>query len=403
MEKDMTFKIKNLLVFFLLMLPLANLPQLFNLGEDLGSIFISIFIFIIFLLWVIFEKKLIKPTQLYNQLIILIIAIGILFNFISIIFGIVDLQDGIRVLLTFSLPKLIFLYLIIVISERVSVGQAFNLFFIFLFITLLSTLVSPLFYQLNPIPEFIFYDGNTRFAGFHFELVNFTFSLLVGFFIFSIYKGFSPLILLVTLVIIYFLGRSNAFFPFVLLSLAGVFLARFRIFSISRLFVLSILILTPLIGFFIEFFEFLEIFALREATSFTLEGSTLFIRLYPWALATEHLVDNFFKMPIGLGMLGISPYMEDTENLFGGTGITAILAEYGFLSIFIVIFLYFYFIKIVKNIFMINDPNLRLCLMGILSLSLTYICIQSGFFNLTAWTLCIMVHTISVKLTKATT
>ena len=166
---------------------------------------------------------------------------------------------------------------------------------------------------------------------------------------------------------------------------------------------LSILILTPLIGFFIEFFEFLEIFALREATSFTLEGSTLFIRLYPWALATEHLVDNFFKMPIGLGMLGISPYMEDTENLFGGTGITAILAEYGFLSIFIVIFLYFYFNKIVKNIFMINDPNLRLCLMGILSLSLTYICIQSGFFNLTAWTLCIMVHTISVKLTKATT
>ena len=50
MEKDMTFKIKNLLVFFLLMLPLANLPQLFNLGEDLGSIFISIFIFIIFTL-----------------------------------------------------------------------------------------------------------------------------------------------------------------------------------------------------------------------------------------------------------------------------------------------------------------------------------------------------------------
>jgi hypothetical protein len=95
--------------------------------------------------------------------------------------------------------------------------------------------------------------------------------------------------------------------------------------------------------------------------------------------------------------------MEDTENLFGGTGITAILAEYGFLSIFIVIFLYFYFNEIVKNIFMITDPNLRLCLMGILSLTLTYICIQSGFFNLTAWTLCIMVQTITVKLTKATT
>ena len=61
MEQIKKFKLENLLLFFLLMLPFGNFPQLFNLGEDTGSIYLSILISIIFFLWLLQERKLYKP------------------------------------------------------------------------------------------------------------------------------------------------------------------------------------------------------------------------------------------------------------------------------------------------------------------------------------------------------
>ena len=177
----MTFSIKNILVLFLLMLPLANFPQLFNLGEDLGSIYISILIFIIFCFWVMTEGNIKLPTRKVNKILLSIIMVGIFLDIIAIITSTVPVQEGILVLLTFSLPKLLFLYLIIIIAERISLSQATQIIYIFAVLMILSVLLSPLLYPLNPIPEFIFYDGGTRFAGFHFELVNFSFSILIGF------------------------------------------------------------------------------------------------------------------------------------------------------------------------------------------------------------------------------
>ncbi len=394
----MTFSIKNILIFFLLMLPLANFPQLFNLGEDLGSIYISIFIFIIFCFWVMSDGNIKLPTRKVNKILLSIIMIGIFLDIIAIITSTVPIQEGILVLLTFSLPKLLFLYLIIIIAERISLNQASHIINIFAFLMILSVLISPLFYPLNPIPEFIFYDGGSRFAGFHFELVNFSFSILIGFFIFSLRYKFSILFLLLVLIFLYFLASSNAFYPFALLCIFGALIGKFRLKLTSRFFIVGILLLTPIIGLFLDYFEFLEIFALRETTSFSLEGSALFIRLYPWALAMEHFIGNFLSLPIGLGMLNLSPFIEDKSNLFGGTGITAIIAEYGFLSVPIFYFFYQYFRLIAQNILQIPDANSRICLMAILTLCITYICIQSGFFNLTAWCLCIIVQTISIKI-----
>ena len=394
----MTFSIKNILILFLLMLPLANFPQLFNLGEDLGSIYISIFIFIIFCFWVLSDGNIKLPTRKVNNILLSIIMIGIFLDIIAIITSTVPIQEGILVLLTFSLPKLLFLYLIIIIAERISLNQASHIINIFAFLMILSVLISPLFYPLNPIPEFIFYDGGSRFAGFHFELVNFSFSILIGFFIFSLRYKFSILFLLLVLIFLYFLASSNAFYPFALLCIFGALIGKFRLKLTSRFFIVGILLLTPIIGLFLDYFEFLEIFALRETTSFSLEGSALFIRLYPWALAMEHFIGNFLSLPIGLGMLNLSPFIEDKSNLFGGTGITAIIAEYGFLSVPIFYFFYQYFRLIAQNILQIPDANSRICLMAILTLCITYICIQSGFFNLTAWCLCIIVQTISIKI-----
>ena len=48
-------------------------------------------------------------------------------------------------------------------------------------------------------------------------------------------------------------------------------------------------------------------------------------------------------------MLNLTPFVEDKSNLFGGTGITAIIAEYGFLAIPILYFFYKYFQFIIKH------------------------------------------------------
>ena len=227
---------------------------------------------------------------------------------------------------------------------------------------------------------------------------DFSFSILIGFFILSLKYKFSFIFFLLVLIFLYFAAASNAFYPFVLLCISGAIIGKLRLKLISKFFIIGILLLTPAIGIFLDSLKFLEIFALRETTSFSLEGSALFIRLYPWALAMEHFIENFFKLPIGLGMLNISPFIEDKSNLFGGTGITAIIAEYGFLALPMIYFFYRYFSLVIQNILQITDSNSRLCLMAILSLCITYICIQSGFFNLTAWSLCIIVQTISIKI-----
>lgn len=397
MEQIKKFKLENLLLFFLLMLPFGNLPQLFNLGEDTGSIYLSLLIGAIFFLWLWQEKKLYIPRIFFNKALLLIIALGIVLNIISILTGMINATDGILVIFSFSLPKLIFIYLIIVLAERINIEQSLKLLSRFTIILFASLFISLLLYPLNPIPEFVIYDGGSRFGGFHFELVNFTYSVLVGFFIYSFYKKLSLIKLSVALVVIFFASKSNAFYPFVISIIAMLVILYLNNLRLLKIYIFSIILITPIIGFFLDYFSFLNLLSLRSVTDFTLEGSSLFVRLYPWAISMNHLVDNFLTVPIGMGMLQFSPYIYDVKNLFGGTGITKVLAEYGFFSPIIILLIYHFFISIFQNLFLIQDKNSRNCFCVILILSIVYICLQSGFFNLTAWTLCIIIQTISIR------
>ena len=393
----MKFKIKNFLLLFLLMLPFGNFPQLFNFGEDTGSLLITLVILPLFIAWLVLEKKLYVPLRQNNKILLLIIFIGIIFDLISIFAGTVNFSDGLIVLLQLSIPKLLFIYLIVVIAERISLMQAEQLMKFFTIIVVISLFASVFLYYLNPIPEFVFYDGQTRFAGFHFELVNYTYVILICFFIYSYFKKFSYINFVIVLIFLYFSARTNAFYPFVGIAILSILLTRLKMLFVTKLMLASVIILTPLIGIFLDYFSFLDIIAVRQSAEFSLEGSSLYVRLYPWALAMQHILDNPFMMPIGLGMLGISPYIIETENLFGGTGITAIIAEYGILSILIMPFIFIYFAKIVNECSKIMDKNARICVLTILMLSVTYICIQSGFFNLTAWSISIIIQTIALK------
>ena len=393
----MNFKIRNFLLLFLLMLPFGNFPQLFRLGEDTGSMLILVGVIPLFVLWVLLEKKLYKPILGSNKFLISILFLGVILNFVSIIFGTVDYGEGMKILIQFSIPKLIFLYLIVIVAERINIPQSNRILLLFLYFVIASLFLSIPAYFINPMPEFVLYDGGTRFAGFHFELVNYSYVLLICFFIYSYFNKFSFFKFFFIAIFIYISGKSNAFYPFILVALMTYYFGLKNYYSFNKYLAFSIIILTPIIGLFLDYFSFLELFALRGATSFSLEGSQLFIRLYPWALSMQHFLDTFFILPVGLGMLEISPSISEVENLFGGTGITKTIAEYGFFSLVIVPFVMLYFVQIIKNLSFIENPNKRLCLTCMLLLSLTYICIQSGFFNFTAWAICIIVQTIALK------
>jgi hypothetical protein len=397
MEQIKKFKLENLLLFFLLMLPFGNFPQLFNLGEDTGSMYLSLLISAIFFLWLWQERKLYIPRIIFNKALLLILALGIVLNIISILNGTINATDGILVIFLFSLPKLIFIYLIIVLAERINIEQSLKLLSRFAIILFASLFISLLLYPLNPIPEFVIYDGGSRFGGFHFELVNFTYSVLVGFFIYSFYKKLSLIKLGIALLLIYFASKSNAFYPFVISIIAMLAILYLNNLRLLKIYIFSIILITPIIGFFLDYFSFLNLLSLRSVTDFTLEGSSLFVRLYPWALAMNHLVDNFLTVPIGMGMISFSPYILDVKNLFGGTGITKVLAEYGFFSPIIILLIYYFFISIFQNLLLIQDKNSRNCFCVILVLSLVFLCLQSGFFNLTAWTFCIIIQTIALR------
>ena len=309
----------------------------------------------------------------------------------------INATDGILVIFSYSLPKLIFIYLIIVLAERISIEQSLKLLSRFTIILFVSLFISLLLYPLNPIPEFVIYDSGTRFGGFHFELVNFSYTVLVGFFIYSFYKKLSLIKLGIALLFIYFASKSNAFYPFTISIISMLVILYMNNLRLLKIYIFSVILTTPIVGLFLDYFSFLNLLSLRSVTDFTLEGSSLFVRLYPWALSMNHLVDNFLTVPIGMGMLSFSPYMLDVDNLFGGTGITKVLAEYGLFSPIIILLIYQYFITIFDRLFLIQDKNSRNCLCVILILSLTFICLQSGFFNLTAWTLCIIIQTISIR------
>jgi hypothetical protein len=397
MEQVRKFKLENLLLFFLLMLPFGNSPQLFNLGEDTGSIYLSILIFFCFMVWLLQEKKLYLPKVFLNKALLLFMALGIIFNVLSILNGTIDLTEGVLTILLFSLPKLFFIYLIISLAERLDIEQALNLLYKFSFILFISLIISLMVYPLNPIPEFVIYDGGSRFGAFHFELVNFTYTMLVGFFIYSFYKKLSIIKLSIALVCIYFVAKSNAFYPFALSIFSMLIILKLNNLKLLKLFIFSIIIISPLIGFFLDYFSFLNFLSIRSVSDFSLEGSSLFVRLYPWALSMNHLIDNFLVAPVGIGMLGLSPHIQDTQHLFGGTGITKVLAEYGLFSPILIILIYYYFISILRELIKIQDKNSRNCFCIILVLSLIYLCIQSGFFNLTVWTFCIIIQTIALK------
>ena len=82
---------------------------------------------------------------------------------------------------------------------------------------------------------------------------------------------------------------------------------------------------------FLESLEILNLLAFRSVSSFSHEGSSLFVRLYPATLAIKQLEINglasFF--PMGAGYFENSPIVTRDEFSYGGTGSSKALVDLG--------------------------------------------------------------------------
>ena len=145
----MTFKLKNILLFFLIMLPFGNFPQLFNLGEDTGSIYISVIIGILVLIWFVNERKIFIPKYIKNRILLYFLLLGFLLDIVSIAIGTVSFEIGLSSSLNFTLSKLVLIYVIIVIAERLNIFESIDLLTYFTIILMLSLIISLIVYQLT--------------------------------------------------------------------------------------------------------------------------------------------------------------------------------------------------------------------------------------------------------------
>lgn len=358
----------------LVTLPFGNVTKLIGIedGFSVFTIFFMIFFLIINFIQNFKIKFFLNPIGIVFMLLILAILSNLLFNNIK-------LFDALSNILKIS----IFILLIDFIKNNDLVFNDFlsKYYKVYLF----SLFISLPLYFVFPYEEFVFYDGSeNRFAGLHFELFNFLFSTCL-FFISWVYNGKNIKIgLLIAFLLMYF-AKSNVFYLYILVFLFVFIFKRFFVNKYFSYLSVFFIILSPVaIGFFLELLDFLNLLALRNVTSFSHEGSSLYNRLYPFSLAVQHIMESGWSsfFPMGLGYFENSDIVINDIYSYGGTGSPKAMVDLG---IILFLVLSFYISKFFyKNIRSTENSQKNLYLILFFS-SLIFLSYGAGFFNIVAW------------------
>jgi hypothetical protein len=364
---------------------MGNVSVAINGKEDQGGYFFYLLLLILTLIRVSDIKKI--SFKVHSCGILPIYFLGFLLSIMSVIYYKLDLF-----LLAMPLVKFIILYVIFYSVMSLKVIDFHVLLRSMVIMLLVSYALSIILYVFNPTPEFVFYDGGRRFAGLHFELVNFLYSAILMLFIILWKRKYSIVPWLLGLYLLFIITSSNSFFIFLIVIIFSYLVSNFKVKWIkvySNIFIYTVFALPLLIGFFLNNLEFLQVLEVRDARNFNANESQLFIRLYPWQLSAEHLLNNFFNIPPGIGL---TKYFIHDAGFFGGTGIAVIYSDFGIFTPIFFIVLIIFFSKIIKLISILESNNERRMLLSILLLSVTYITIQSGFFNIFSWIMIVLIR-----------
>lgn len=359
------------------MLPFGNITKLFGV-EDGFSFVVILMIFLLFCVGFA-SGKVVAPG---NISLFIIICLSIV-NIFGAFWYDFSLGHSIQQVL-----KLCLLFAVCVFLDKNDKGADKILFGYHKY--LLSSFLIGLFcWFFYPAPEFVFYDGSEwRFAGLHFELFNFCFSLVVG--LMGWQYGQKPFWVGWILFFVFgFLSKSNFFFVFALIVLAPGRLVRClsnRL--VASAFVLGVCASPMLIGLFLNKLEVLMSFGLREQTSFDHNGSSIYTRLYPFHLATSHISELGWSalFPKGLGYFEALTFDRGFVLAYGGTGSPKAAIDLG-LGLFSVLVLYLGagLKNVVQSEKLTSYPLAKTYISA-----LFFISFGAGFFNFFAWILILL-------------
>lgn len=358
----------------LVTLPFGNVTKLIGI-EDGFSVFTITLLMTFLIINFIQNFKInffFNPISIVFILLILAILINLFFNNIKLF----DALSNIFKISTFIL-------LIDFIKNNDLVFEDFlsKYYKVYLF----SLFISLPLYFIFPYDEFVFYDGSeNRFAGLHFELFNFIFSTSLFFISWLYNKKNFTVGLLIAILLMYF-AKSNVFYLYMLVFF---FIYVCKSFFVNKNFsYLSIflIILSPVaIGFFLELLDFLNIFSIRKATSFSHQGSSLYTRLYPFSLSVQHVIESGWTsfFPMGLGYFENSEIVVNDIYSYGGTGSPKAMVDLG---IILFLFLSLYICKVFYyNIRNIENSHKYSFLILFFS-TLIFLSFGAGFFNIIGW------------------
>jgi len=287
-----------------------------------------------------------------------------------------------------GLPKimfLVFIYFVVSNLDHNSVGRVsyrYSLMFIF------TIGLSLILYEIFPMPRFVWYAN--RFAGLHFELVNFSFTAFTAGVILLFSHVRNRLILYFGIAalssVIYIVSKSNYVPIFIATLVFSIMLLKIPL-RLRKLIYLSyfsilicVLLLLPSLIVYLE-----EILFLFPRSSGTLnEVNPIFIRLYRHIFAIQYFYDNALSFPDGFFNGG---FKADLSTLAipswnGGSGLSKVFMDFGLLVIPFLILLVKTFLKILKTMDANNQKDQMYFILANLCFSYGYL--QAGFFNFTS-------------------
>lgn len=375
------FRPRLTIVFLVLLgctLPFANITKLIGIEDG----FSRLTILLLMLLYLISELQRSRLCLKLN-LELYIIILGFLFGIAASIFAKVELN-----LITGMFIKIFVLSSIYTIVNR---NKAIFSYFIkyYYMIFLFSLFVSIPLWILHPVPEFVVYDGSEwRFAGLHFELFNYCFSLCIALCSWR-YNDKNKFIGLSIFMMLGILSGSNMFPIFAIVFLAPaqlLNLLKYRVISIS---IILLIWLTPVFfGFFLSNVDFLVNFGMRAQGQFDVDGSSIYNRLFPFSLAADYIssIGYLSILPSGLGHFESSSLVKNTQLSFGGTGSPEALVDLGW-----VLFLLLGLTVGLKVCSGFNSwGNQRYVILRLNLACMLFISFGAGFFNLVAWSILFM-------------
>jgi hypothetical protein len=330
------------------------------------------------------------PMILGYQFFLFILLVSVLLGMVKVLFSVgVDLNLYLYNLVFRGFPKLLFLILIYFLVSQLDHNSVIRVSYRYSIMLIFTIGLALVLYEIFPIHRFVWYHD--RFAGLHFELVNFSFtSFTAG--IILIYSHFRSKLTIYLAVIllsigIWVLSKSN-YVPIFIASMAfstvllrvprqlrsTIYLSYFAV-------LISILLILPSLLEYIE-----KVLFLFPRSSATLgDSNPIYIRLFRHIFAIQYFFDNIFSLPDGFFNGGVFADLNLIDSWSGGSGLSKLFMDFGLLVIPFLSLLIGTFLKILKTM---NPKNRKDQMYFILvNLCFAYGYLQAGFFNFTSVTL----------------